>query len=239
MSLARAENSQRFPNNLPEGWYSVLAGESEKPYFQTLVQFLKDETKRGHMIFPPQDKILSALQAVDYSDVRVVILGQDPYHGPGQAMGHCFAVPNALSPKPPSLINIFKEIESDCGKPVDKSQSELRDWMRHGVLLLNSVLTVRAREAYSHRDKGWELFTDAIMKALNERDDPIIFLLWGSPAQAKAHWINPSKHFVFRAPHPSPLSAHRGFFGCKHFSAANRILKDKLGRQEIPWWNCG
>jgi len=166
----------------------------------------------------------------------VVILGQDPYHGAKQAIGHCFAVPNDMTPKPPSLLNIFKEIESDCGKAVDKKASELGQWVKHGTLLLNTVLTVRAGQAFSHREKGWEIFTDTIIRTLSARDEPLVFLLWGSPAQAKASLIDAKKHFILKAPHPSPLSAHRGFLGCRHFSKANTILRDTLKRPEIPWW---
>lgn len=223
-----------FPDNLPPGWRKLLGAEKDKPYFRELTAFLKKEYASGKTIYPPRNLILRALQTVDYKDVKVVILGQDPYHGPDQAVGLCFAVSNGLRVKPPSLGNIFKEIAADLKVSMTGKSSELKGWTDQGVLLLNTVLTVRAGQAFSHRDKGWETFTDEVLKALNEREEPIVFLLWGAAAQKKAAFITNKKHFVLKAAHPSPLSAHNGFFGCAHFSKTNEILK-KLGREPIEW----
>lgn len=227
--------AKRFPENLPPGWHAQLKDEVDLPYFQNLTRFLNQEYLNKKKIFPPRNLILRALQSVDLHDIKVVILGQDPYHGQGQAIGLSFAVPNQLRIKPPSLVNIFKEIESDSGKPVDRTKSELSSWVDQGVLLLNTVLTVQEASPLSHRDKGWEVFTDKIIQAISNRTQPVIFLLWGSPAQSKIKLIDTSKHFVLKAPHPSPLSAHRGFLGCKHFSKANQILTQKLGKTPIDW----
>jgi len=185
-------------------------------------------------VFPAQDRILAALQAVDYEDVKVVILGQDPYHGDGQAIGLSFAVPNALRVKPPSLKNIFKEIASDLQCSLDIQKSDLSGWTKQGVLLLNSVLTVRRSEAFSHRDHGWEKFTDRVIQLLNDRKSPIVFLLWGAAAQKKKKLLTNSTHFILEAAHPSPLSAHNGFMGCQHFSKTNQFLKS-LGKTPIDW----
>lgn len=212
----------------------LLEMEADKPYFKTLCQFLKTEYSKAKQVFPAREKILRALQLVDYADVRIVILGQDPYHGPEQAVGLCFAVPNQLQPKPPSLINIFQELKSDVGLAWNRSDSELTGWAAQGVLLLNTVLTVQNGQPLSHRNKGWEIFTDRIISLLSEREEPLIFILWGSAAQSKIPMID-HRHFILKAPHPSPLSAHRGFLGCKHFSKANQILKEKLKRAEIDW----
>ncbi len=174
------------------------------------------------------------MQDLDYEKVTVVILGQDPYHGPNQAIGRCFAVPNTLKPKPPSLVNIFKEIQSDLGKPVDPMQSELSHWVEQGVLLLNTVLTVRQGQANSHREKGWENFTDRVIGILNERPDPVVFILWGAPARKKKLLITNKAHKIIESPHPSPLSAYHGFFGSKPFSKANAYLK-AMGKPPIDW----
>lgn len=224
----------RFPENLPQGWREHLRPQATSPYFVELCQFLRAEKKSGQQVFPPQENVLRALQSIDYENVRVVILGQDPYHGEGQAMGLSFAVPNTLSPKPPSLVNIFKEIEADLGRPVDRSKSELTGWAEQGVLLLNTVLTVRKGQAFSHRDRGWENFTDQVIQLLNERAEPVVFLLWGSPARAKKALISGKQHRIVESPHPSPLSAHRGFFGSKPFSKVNAILRE-LGHSPIDW----
>jgi uracil-DNA glycosylase len=200
-----------------------------------LVSFLKNEEKARQVIYPPENLRMRALQAVDYSHVRVVILGQDPYHGPQQAIGLSFGVPNSLHPKPPSLTNIFKEIQSDLGVELPKDQSDLTGWAEQGVLLLNTVLSVRKNQAFSHRDKGWEILTDKIIRLLNDRAAPVIFLLWGSAAMRKQELISSPQHFVLTAPHPSPLSAHRGFLGCKHFSRVNQILADQLQLNPIDW----
>lgn len=226
--------SNRFPDNLPAGWKGLLSEESKKPYFQNLIEFLKSEHLSGQKVYPPQTNVLAALQAVDFEDVRVVILGQDPYHGDGQAIGLSFAVPNSLKIKPPSLKNIFKEIASDLHCSISSNQSDLSGWTNQGVLLLNTVLTVRRAEAFSHRDKGWEIFTDTIIKHLNNREKPIVFLLWGAAAQKKKSLINNNEHRILEAAHPSPLSAHNGFWGCKHFSRANSILTE-WGQSPIDW----
>lgn len=223
-----------FPDNLPSGWRKLLAPEADKDYFQKLVEFLKVEWSQGKKIFPPRDLVLRALQEVDYPDVKIVVLGQDPYHGDGQAIGRSFAVPNDFSPKPPSLLNIFKEIESDIGFKWNKQDSELSGWSKQGVLLLNTLLTVEASKPLSHLGKGWEIFTDLIIKTLNERSEPIIFFLWGANAQKKRELITNSQHKILTAPHPSPLSASRGFFGSKHFSKANEILQ-KNQLHPIDW----
>lgn len=227
-------SATRFPENLPTGWRGYLAEELNKEYFRNLTSFLREEYRSGQTLFPPKDRVLWALQSLDYEDVKVVILGQDPYHGSGQAVGLSFAVPNPLSHKPPSLKNIFKEIESDLGKKVDPTKSELTQWVRQGVLLLNTVLTVRQAQAFSHRDRGWESFTDRIIRLLNERKDPIVFILWGASARSKKKLIDQSRHYIIESAHPSPLSAHNGFFGSRPFSKANAILK-KLGKDPIEW----
>ncbi len=235
-NLAEAEQnrSKSFPDNLPPGWREKLASQKTESYFKELSAFIRSELKSGKKIYPAQEHMLRALQLVDLPDVRVVILGQDPYHGPGQAVGLCFAVPNELRLKPPSLQNIFKELQSDIGFQWNKKDSELVGWARQGVLLLNTLLSVREGSPLSHSEKGWEIFTDGIIKTLNQRKDPIIFLLWGSNAQKKIELISSAHHFILKAPHPSPLSANRGFFGCKHFSKANEILRD-LGKDPIRW----
>ena len=186
------------------------------------------------MVYPARENILRAIQSLDLPDVKVVILGQDPYHGEGQAIGLSFAVPNSLRLKPPSLQNIFKEIRSDLGVAIPEGLSDLSGWVSQGVLLLNSVLTVRADTAFSHREQGWETFTDEIIRALNERETPIILLLWGAAAIKKKALITNPRHSILESPHPSPLSAHRGFLGNRHFSEANAILR-KIGREEVRW----
>ncbi len=232
--MAESQSASAFPKNLPPRWREILAPEAEKEYFSGLTQFLRTEYNSGKRIFPRRDRVLRALQSLDYEDVKVVILGQDPYHGPGQAVGLCFAVPNELKPKPPSLVNIFKEIEADLGKPVDRTKSELSHWVDQGVLLLNTVLTVRMGQAHSHKDHGWEVFTDRAIGLLNEREVPLIFILWGAPARKKKALITNKRHFVIESAHPSPLSAYNGFFGSRPFSKANAILK-KLGKNPIDW----
>lgn len=222
-----------FPENLPTGWQTRLSPEAERPYFKALTRFLVGEYKANQPIFPARQHILRALQKVDYDQVKVVILGQDPYHGPNQAIGLSFGVPNDLLPKPPSLQNIFKELHSDLGIPIPK-QSDLTGWAEQGILLLNTVLTVRKGQAFSHRDRGWEQFTDRIIHLLNERNQPMIFLLWGSAAQKKKAFITNPNHIILESAHPSPLSAYRGFFGSHPFSKMNEILK-RLGREPIQW----
>jgi len=217
--------------NIEESWKSVLASEFSAPYFQRLKSFLLEE-KGKYRIYPPGSQIFSAFNHTPFNDVKVVILGQDPYHGPGQAHGLCFSVPMGVE-SPPSLVNIFKEIESDLGiaRPLN---GNLEPWARQGVLLLNATLTVRARQAGSHQNKGWETFTNAAIKALSEQREGLVFLLWGNFAIAKKELIDTAKHHILTAPHPSPLSASRGFFGCKHFSKTNQILEGQ-GLEPIAW----
>jgi uracil-DNA glycosylase len=220
---------------LPPDWRSRLSFISEEHWFQDLAAFLDGELAAGKRVFPPEGSWLRALYEVPYESVRVVILGQDPYHGAGQAMGIAFAVPNELKPKPPSLVNVFKEIGSDMVKVPDPGASDLSGWLAQGVLLLNTVLTVREGEPLSHRDRGWEKFTDQALSALNDRSEPLVFLLWGAPAQKKRALLTNPKHLVLEAPHPSPLSSYRGFFGCRHFTKANAFLSSQ-GKPAIEWW---
>lgn len=216
---------------LEESWKKVLEKEFAKPYFSDLKQFLVEEKKK-YRVFPPGSRIFHAFNCTPFEKVRVVILGQDPYHGAGQAHGLCFSVPDGV-PKPPSLINIFKEIENDLGIPFP-STGNLSKWAEQGVLLLNATLTVRENLAGSHQNKGWETFTDAAIIQLSERRDGLIFVLWGNYAGAKKALIEPSCHFILTAAHPSPLSATRGFFGCRHFSQINNLLK-QMNVPEIDW----
>jgi uracil-DNA glycosylase len=224
---------ERFPKNLPTEWQKLLQAEASEPYFQNLKEFLQTEYQSKE-VYPAQENIMAALQAVDFDQVRVVILGQDPYHGEGQAIGLSFAVPNCLRPKPPSLKNIFKEIAQDLSCSINTEKSDLSGWTAQGVFLLNTVLTVRKAEAFSHRNRGWEILTDRIIQHLNSRGQPIVFLLWGAAAQKKKALITNPQHFVLEAAHPSPLSAHNGFFGCKHFSKANEALR-ACGQMPIDW----
>jgi uracil-DNA glycosylase len=217
---------------IAESWKNRLESEFAKPYFQELVEFVKQEYAQ-HTVYPPGRLIFNAFDKCSFDDTRVVILGQDPYHGVGQANGLSFSVNDGI-PSPPSLINIFKEIQDDLGKPIPKS-GNLERWANQGVLLLNATLTVRAGQAGSHQNKGWEQFTDAVIKYLNDEKDGIVFMLWGNPAQAKGRIVDTSKHFVLKAKHPSPLAAnHGGWFGTKHFSQANNYLRSK-GLKEIEW----
>ncbi len=224
----------RFPDHLPPQWKTKLAPEAELPYFKNLTAFLKTQKAAGKTIYPKSENILRALTEMDIDDVKVVILGQDPYHGENQAIGLSFAVPNDLRLKPPSLQNIFKELESDLKITVDKTQSDLSGWAEQGVLLLNAVLTVEKDQAFSHREKGWEQFTDRIIEILDQRLEPMVFILWGAHAQKKKTLLKSGRHFTIESVHPSPLSAYRGFFGSRPFSKANSILK-KLGLNEIDW----
>ncbi|HCO18502.1 uracil-DNA glycosylase [Gudongella oleilytica] len=212
-------------------WQEILLPEMEKPYYKKLRQFLIEEYKTN-TIYPDMYSIFNALHYTDYNDVKAVILGQDPYHGPNQAHGLSFSVKRGV-PAPPSLVNIYKEMQDDLGFPIP-NHGCLEKWAREGVLLLNTVLTVRKGEANSHRDKGWEQFTDHIIRLLNERDKPIVFILWGTPAIRKESMIDQTRHYVIKSPHPSPLSAYRGFFGSKPFSRANHFLEDN-GVGPIDW----
>jgi len=212
-------------------WKSQLAEEFQKPYFEQLTGFVKSEYQ-NHTVYPPGKEIFRAFDECDFSDVKVVILGQDPYHGPGQANGLCFSVHEGVR-VPPSLVNIFKEIKADLGKPIPTS-GELERWAEQGVLLLNATLTVRSGSPGSHQNKGWETFTDAVIKKISDDKQNVVFLLWGAYAQKKGEIIDRNKHLVLMSAHPSPFSADRGFFGCKHFSKANAYLKSK-GLKEIEW----
>ena len=216
---------------IEESWLKALRGEFESPYFQDLKNFLKEE-KKTQKIFPPGNQIFAAFNFTALTAVKVVILGQDPYHGPGQAHGLCFSVPDGV-PFPPSLLNIYKEIKSDLGVEIPKT-GNLEKWARQGILLLNATLTVRSGMAGSHQGKGWEQFTDNVIKTLSDLRAGIIFILWGKYAQNKESLIDHDKHFVLKAPHPSPLSANRSFFGCRHFSESNKILAEN-GFSEIDW----
>lgn len=216
---------------IEESWKQALQSEFEKPYFAGLVASLHEEKARGEVIYPPGSQIFRAFELTPVPQVKVVILGQDPYHNPGQAMGLSFSVPDGV-PAPPSLINIFKEISSDLGVHMSGSPN-LEPWARQGVLLLNSILTVRAGQAASHRSLGWETFTDAVIKYLSDNCDGIVFMLWGNFARTKAALIDPEKHLILEAAHPSPL-ARGAFFGCRHFSKANNFLTFK-GKTPIEW----
>ncbi len=212
-------------------WDGLLAPEFEQDYFVNLQIFLAEE-RANHTVFPPENDIFNALRYTAYRDVKVVLLGQDPYHGVGQAHGLAFSVQPGVD-APPSLVNMFKELHSDLGLAIPKTGC-LIPWAKQGVLLLNTALTVREGEANSHRGKGWEIFTDRIISLLNDREKPMVFLLWGRNAAEKEELITNAHHMVLKAPHPSPLSASRGFFGCKHFSKANAVLK-ACGEVPIDW----
>ncbi|WP_072430033.1 uracil-DNA glycosylase [Chitinimonas taiwanensis] len=219
-------------NELPGGWCDWLAAETHQPYWQQLQDFLAAELAAGKTIFPPPSARYAALAGLQPAQVKVVILGQDPYHGAGQAHGLSFSVPFGVVP-PPSLRNIFKEIARDLGH-APPQHGNLSAWAEQGVLLLNSVLTVEAERAGSHRKRGWEKFTDALIAKLAQEQDGLVFMLWGSYAESKADLIDAQRHCVLRSVHPSPLSAYRGFIGCGHFSAANRFLRER-GKTEIDW----
>jgi uracil-DNA glycosylase len=217
---------------LGESWKAALEGEFSEPYMQALKTYLVGEKNAGKVIFPKGSEYFRALDLTELGSVRVVILGQDPYHGDGQAHGLCFSVQPGVR-IPPSLVNIYSELERDLGIPPAR-HGFLEHWARQGVLLLNSVLTVERGLAASHQGKGWERFTDAVVRAVNAQAAPVVFMLWGSYAQRKAAFVDASKHLVLKAPHPSPLSAHQGFLGCGHFSKANAFLEEK-GLKPIDW----
>lgn len=216
---------------LPPAWHPLLAAELHRPYIHELDRFLAAE-RVAHTVFPPEREIFAALEATAPENVNVILLGQDPYHDDGQAHGLCFSVRDGVKP-PPSLANIFKEMTADLGLPTPRS-GNLMSWARQGVLMLNTVLTVRAHEANSHKGKGWERWTDAIIKGVSERARPVVFVLWGNHAARKRGLIDSSRHVIVESAHPSPLSAHRGFFGSKPFSAINTALA-KFGRTPIDW----
>jgi uracil-DNA glycosylase len=217
---------------LEKSWLRHLEGEFAQPYMQKLRDFLLTRKEHQAVIYPPGGLIFNALNSTPFEQVRVVILGQDPYHGPGQAHGLCFSVLPGIR-TPPSLANIYREIESDLGMTLPDHGS-LQSWADQGVLLLNAVLTVERGQAGSHQGKGWEIFTDAVVQELNDKREGLVFMLWGSYAQKKGSVIDRRKHLVLKAPHPSPLSAHRGFLGCRHFSKANDYLQQH-GQEPIDW----
>ncbi len=212
-------------------WLDAISGEFRKEYYKELYRFIREEYA-SQTIFPPAEDIFNAFHLTPLSKVKAVILGQDPYHGDGQAHGLCFSVKPPVE-APPSLVNIYKELQNDLGCRIPNNGSLVK-WAEQGVLLLNTVLTVRAHQAFSHQGRGWEQFTDAVIAAVNREERPIVFLLWGSPAQKKRGMLNNPKHLVLTAPHPSPLSAYRGFFGCAHFSRTNRFLEEH-GVEPIDW----
>lgn len=217
--------------SIEESWKSQLKGQFELEYFRELVRFVKEEYKT-QTVYPPGQKIFNAFDQCAFDQVKVVILGQDPYHGPGQANGLCFSVADGIK-KPPSLVNIYKEIQQDTGTTLPES-GNLERWAEQGVLLLNATLTVRARQPGSHQGKGWEEFTDSVVASLNASRENLVFMLWGAYAQRKGAVIDRRKHLVLEAPHPSPFSVHRGFFGCRHFSQCNDYLM-RTGKEEIDW----
>ena len=216
---------------IESSWKEKLASEFDKPYFINLIDFVKQEYA-NHIIYPPGKEIFRAFDKCPFNEVKVVIIGQDPYHGPGQANGLCFSVKDGVA-MPPSLKNIFKEIEDDLGKPFPKT-GNLERWAEQGVLLLNATLTVQANTAGSHQKKGWEEFTDAVIKHISDEKEHVVFILWGAYAQKKGSVIDTKKHLVLQSAHPSPFSAYNGFFGNKHFSKTNMYLKS-VGKKEIEW----
>ncbi len=216
---------------IAEDWKEVLQEEFTKPYFDELVEFVKHEYASG-VVYPAGANIFRAFDKCPFDKLKVVIIGQDPYHGPGQANGLCFSVARGVQ-FPPSLQNIFKEVQSDIGTPMPES-GELDRWAEQGVLLLNAVLTVRAHQAASHAGRGWEKFTDAVVRAIAERKSEVVYMLWGSYAQKKGAIASPANNLILKAVHPSPLSAYRGFFGCKHFSEANKYL-ESVGKTPVVW----
>lgn len=216
---------------IPDGWRRALGDALDAPYLDELARFVEEE-RAQHPVYPPHEQVFAALEATPLEEVRVLLLGQDPYYGPGQAHGLAFSVAPGVRP-PPSLVNIFQELESDvgCSRP---KQGDLLPWAHEGVLLLNTVLTVRGGEPGSHRRKGWERFTDAVFQRVNDKPERVVFLLWGADAQKKKKLVDTSRHVVLESVHPSPLSAHRGFFGCCHFSKTNAALEE-AGRGTIDW----
>lgn len=217
--------------SIEESWKIVLMDEFQSDYFKLLKEFLIEERKKS-IIYPPAARIFAAFNCTPFDKVKVVLIGQDPYHGQGQANGLCFSVSEGIQ-QPPSLQNIFKEIHDDLGIPIPKT-GNLEPWTKQGVLLLNATLTVRANQAGSHQKQGWENFTDVVIKTLSEKRKGLVFLLWGKFAQAKEILIDTSKHHILKAPHPSPFSVHSGFFGCRHFSKTNELLKQE-GLEEMDW----
>lgn len=232
LARLRVQMEKEREIRLEASWKARLEDDFRQPYMQALRRYLLDRKRDGAVIYPPGPLIFNALDSTPFERVKVVILGQDPYHGPGQAHGLCFSVPEGV-PAPPSLLNIFREIREDVGE-ISSTGGNLQRWAEQGVLLLNAVLTVERGRAGAHQGKGWELFTDRVVSELNDGRDGLVFLLWGSYAMKKGAAIDRSRHLVLTAPHPSPLSAHRGFFGCRHFSKANAWLQ-RQGREPIRW----
>ncbi|MCA6219189.1 uracil-DNA glycosylase [Photorhabdus antumapuensis] len=214
-------------------WHDVIGNEKKQPYFFDTLAYVAKERQAGKTIYPPQQDVFNAFRYTELADIKVVILGQDPYHGPNQAHGLSFSVQPGI-PAPPSLVNMYKELASDIPDFQHPNHGCLISWAKQGVLLLNTVLTVERGNAHSHANLGWETFTDKVIAAINEHRSGVVFLLWGSHAQKKGNFIDANKHHVLKAPHPSPLSAHRGFFGCKHFSKANALL-EKQSIAPINW----
>jgi len=222
---------QKIDPKIHPSWKEILFEEFNAPYFASLKAFLLSE-KKQHIVYPPGNLIFNAFDKTPFDKVKAVILGQDPYHGPGQAHGLCFSVPSGIIP-PPSLVNIFKELKNDLHIPVP-DHGNLGKWADQGVFLLNATLTVRANQAGSHQGKGWEQFTDAVIRKISGQKEHVVFLLWGNFARAKKNLIDQSRHLILQAAHPSPLSAFNGFFGCKHFSLANKYLEEN-GLDPIDW----
>lgn len=214
-------------------WSDVIGPEKEQDYFKHMMDFIAQEREDGKIIYPPKEQVFNAFKATPFADVKVVILGQDPYHGPNQAHGLCFSVRPGIKP-PPSLVNMYKELANSIKGFATPAHGYLQSWAEQGVLLLNTVLTVEQGNAHSHAKIGWERFTDKVIEALDQHADDIVFLLWGGHAKKKGQNINKHRHYVLTAPHPSPLSAHRGFFGCNHFAKTNDILVDD-GKSPINW----
>lgn len=217
----------------PLTWHDVIGQEKQQNYFVDTLKFVAAQRAAGKTIYPPQEEVFSAFRSTEFSQVKVVILGQDPYHGPNQAHGLSFSVKPGI-PAPPSLVNIYKELATDIPGFVRPNHGYLQSWAEQGVLLLNTVLTVEAAQAHSHAKLGWETFTDKVIATLNTHREGVVFLLWGAHAQKKGSIIDVARHRVLKAPHPSPLSAHRGFLGCQHFSTANQLLEEQ-GLTPIDW----
>ena len=229
----QAETDVKIDPKLEPGWKNILQKEFDEPYMSSLKKFLVAEKQKGVSVYPPGNQIFSAFNLTPFDKVKVVILGQDPYHGPGQAHGLSFSVPDGTR-QPPSLQNIFKELQSDLGIPVSQTGGNLSKWAEQGVFLLNAILTVQANNAASHQEKGWEIFTDAVIKALSNQKEGLVFILWGKFAQSKETLIDSSKHLIIKSAHPSPFSANYGFFGSKPFSKTNDYLQSK-GKEVIDW----
>lgn len=217
----------------PLTWHDVIGQEKQQSYFVDTLKFVAGERAEGKIIYPPQEDVFNAFRSTEFSQVKVVILGQDPYHGPNQAHGLSFSVKPGV-PAPPSLVNIYKELATDIPGFVRPTHGYLQSWADQGVLLLNTVLTVEAGKAHSHAKLGWETFTDKVIETLNTHREGVVYMLWGSHAQKKGSIIDPKRHRILKAPHPSPLSAHRGFLGCQHFSTANQLLEEQ-GLTPIDW----